>query len=82
MFLGLICIVFGYNVALLTYDIFIDCGIQLVPEGRIVGGEDADGNMLPWYALIHPPEDETTPICSGTLIDSQHVITAAHCFTL
>ncbi|XP_023717605.2 uncharacterized protein LOC111869941 [Cryptotermes secundus] len=59
-----------------------DCGIQLVPEGRIVGGEDADGDILPWYALMHHPEDKTTPICSGTLIDSHHVITAAHCFTL
>jgi secreted trypsin-like serine protease len=61
---------------------FIDCGIQLAQEGRIVGGEDADGNILPWYALQHPPEDKTTPICSGTLIDNRHVITAAHCFTL
>ncbi|XP_021937384.1 coagulation factor XI-like [Zootermopsis nevadensis] len=59
-----------------------DCGVELVPQGRIVGGEDADGYRLPWYALLHPPEDKTTPICSGTLIDSHHVITAAHCFVL
>jgi secreted trypsin-like serine protease len=67
---------------LLVYSVFVDCGIQTVSEGRIVGGEDVDGNILPWYALLHPPEDKTTPVCSGTLIDSHHVITAAHCFTL
>lgn len=59
-----------------------DCGVEPVPEGRIVGGEDMDGYKLPWYALLHPPADPTTPVCSGTLIDNRHVITAAHCFTL
>jgi len=62
--------------------IFTDCGVQLVSEGRIVGGEDAGGYKLPWYALLHPPADKTVPVCSGTLIDSRHIITAAHCFTL
>jgi secreted trypsin-like serine protease len=64
------------------YIVFTDCGVNVVQEGRIVGGEDVDGTILPWYALLHPPEDKTIPVCSGTLIDSNHVITAAHCFTL
>ncbi|XP_069688589.1 trypsin-1-like isoform X2 [Periplaneta americana] len=59
-----------------------DCGVQIITDGRVVGGEDVGGYKIPWFALLHPPGDKTTSICSGCLIDTNHVVTAAHCFTL
>ena len=58
------------------------CGINLSPE-RIVGGADATPNSIPWQVgLIFPitaPTGTTIPFCGGTIIDSWHILTAAHC---
>ncbi|XP_076466712.1 trypsin-3-like [Babylonia areolata] len=44
---------------------------------RIVGGIHADRGEYPWQVSVRYQGDH---ICGGTLIDSQHVLTAAHCF--
>ena len=56
-----------------------ECGISSFPpfEERIVGGIEARPHSLPWVASIH---HENRHICGGTLIDHQHILTAAHCF--
>ena len=43
---------------------------------RIVGGTDAEDNEFPWHVIINI---RGAAACGGTLIDSNTVITAAHC---
>lgn len=45
-------------------------------EGRIVGGEDAVKGAWPWIATLRWLG---RTLCGGTLIDSQWIVTAAHC---
>ncbi|XP_028931939.1 transmembrane protease serine 13 [Ornithorhynchus anatinus] len=53
-----------------------NCGMRAI-TGRIVGGALAPENKWPWQVSLHYGP---THICGGTLIDSQWVLTAAHCF--
>uniref|UniRef100_H2YDU6 Peptidase S1 domain-containing protein n=1 Tax=Ciona savignyi TaxID=51511 RepID=H2YDU6_CIOSA len=51
--------------------------------GRIVGGRTANPGEFPWQVSIRRYEEYTNSephICGGTLIGSQWVVTAAHCF--
>ncbi|CAF1941774.1 unnamed protein product [Rotaria magnacalcarata] len=43
---------------------------------RIVGGQEATPHSWPWLVSI---QYYGSHFCGGTLIDSQHVLTAAHC---
>ncbi|KJH44418.1 trypsin [Dictyocaulus viviparus] len=50
----------------------------VMPENRLVGGAETDPHAWPWtvqltYRGVHR--------CGGALIDSEFVITAAHCFS-
>jgi len=45
---------------------------------RIVGGQETEVNEYPWQVGI-VSAGGITPWCGGTLISSQHVLTAAHC---
>ncbi|XP_031616963.1 proclotting enzyme-like [Contarinia nasturtii] len=45
-------------------------------QERIVGGHDASLNEWPW---IVPLFNNGRQFCGGSLIDNQHILTAAHC---
>ncbi|XP_036599619.1 chymotrypsin-C-like [Trichosurus vulpecula] len=49
---------------------------------RVVGGEDARPHSWPWQISLQYLKDDTYKhTCGGTLISSQHVLTAAHCIS-
>ncbi|XP_068103316.1 transmembrane protease serine 9-like [Hyperolius riggenbachi] len=52
------------------------CGSPMV-SSRIVGGMDATDGEWPWQVSIY---ENRQFICGGSLITSQWVLTAAHCF--
>ena len=54
------------------------CGQTSYPpfENRIIGGIEARPHSLPWLVSIQYLRQH---ICGGTLLDDQHILTAAHC---
>ncbi len=54
-----------------------NCGRQSITPSiqRIVGGVEAIPNSWPWIVSLQLGDH----ICGGTLIDTRHVLTAAHC---
>merc|ERR1719273_653632 len=53
------------------------CGLANTAD-RIVGGEETEANEYPWQVALVSKKG-SHPWCGGTLISSQHVLTAAHC---
>ena len=61
------------------YSFHVACG---VPQShRIVGGDPARINQLPWTAALVRGGINTIgrPYCGATLINSRYVVTASHC---
>jgi len=57
-------------------------GGECIKDGRIVNGQEAGCNEWPWQVGIVRREGSsvsTGPFCGGTLVNQNHVITAAHC---
>ncbi|XP_041377151.1 chymotrypsin-like protease CTRL-1 isoform X2 [Gigantopelta aegis] len=46
---------------------------------RIVGGNTAKDGAWPWIVLLKVNSGGASFLCGGTIIDSTHVLTAAHC---
>ncbi|XP_016957947.2 polyserase-2 [Drosophila biarmipes] len=53
-----------------------DCGVAVSYASRVMYGVPAELLDNPWMAVLRTP---TEFICGGTLINSQFVLTAAHC---
>lgn len=45
-------------------------------QERIVGGKNADPGEWPWMVALF---NAGRQFCGGSLIDEQHILTAAHC---
>ncbi|XP_051522062.1 transmembrane protease serine 4a [Myxocyprinus asiaticus] len=54
----------------------VDCGVSR-NQDRIVGGQDAIIENWPWQVSLQSSGQHT---CGGSLVSSQWVVTAAHCF--
>merc|ERR1712112_264861 len=66
----------------------VQCGVRrevstcLESSDRIVDGQDAECNEWPWQVRIQRKIEDgswSKQHCGGTLINSRHVVTAAHC---
>jgi hypothetical protein len=45
----------------------------------VIGGQQVDVRDAPWSAFIIHRTSGSTGLCSGSIIDASHVLTAAHC---
>ncbi|XP_073458585.1 transmembrane protease serine 13 [Aquarana catesbeiana] len=57
-----------------------DCGRQMT-SSRIIGGTSASTGEWPWQVSLQVPNGKRyAHVCGGTLINSNYVLTASHCF--
>ncbi|XP_051895853.1 transmembrane protease serine 2-like [Pristis pectinata] len=55
----------------------VDCGKRFKTSSRIVGGTPALLGKWPWQVSLHY---KSQPVCGGSIISQDWVITAGHCF--
>ena len=48
-------------------------------SARIVNGVNANPNSWPWIVHLLFQDNESEGVCGGTIINSEWVLTAAHC---
>ena len=52
-----------------------------VSTPQVVGGVTSEAGAWPWAAVLGRLDgNKLIPVCGGTLISRQHILTAAHCF--
>jgi elastase-2 len=54
-------------------------GLVAPPAGAIVGGEPTTVAAAPWAVFVRVSAGAYGAACSGSILDSLHVLTAAHC---
>ena len=58
-----------------------ECGKFDIAENRIVGGQGAFKNSIPWQVNLVSGDwpKSFQKFCGGAIIDETHILTAAHC---
>jgi secreted trypsin-like serine protease len=54
------------------------CG-KRKPTAKIIGGTETGINEYPWQAGLLMKSVGVKPVCGGTIMNTQWVMTAAHC---
>ena len=52
--------------------------ILTIPDSKIIKGDPVTPHEFPWLALLEFPSHPGV-LCSGALVTSRYVVTAAHC---
>lgn len=68
-------------VAACTAAALITASAAAAPAPRVVGGSTVPITAVPWQVLVHHVVGNQGLLCGGAIIDSTHVVTAAHCVT-
>ncbi|WKY08177.1 hypothetical protein Q1695_007569 [Nippostrongylus brasiliensis] len=59
-----------------------NCGPGRKPSYKSLGGRSVRVNEYPWNVLIRISNSRGNATCSGSLISSRHILTAAHCMAV
>ncbi|XP_015794456.1 serine protease 48-like [Tetranychus urticae] len=79
-FIVLLCL---FTVTTVNFTFACECGRE-GSAGRIFRGQQVQAHKYPWLAHIRSFENRLLGAfaqCGGSLIDDQHILTAAHCVT-
>uniref|UniRef100_A0A0K2TYI2 Ovochymase 2 [Chrysemys picta] n=1 Tax=Lepeophtheirus salmonis TaxID=72036 RepID=A0A0K2TYI2_LEPSM len=56
------------------------CGIENKKlSSRIIGGQEAEPNQFPWVVAIEIKKYMESELCTGSIVNKQYILTAAHC---
>ncbi|XP_024118637.1 trypsin-like [Oryzias melastigma] len=77
---GLLLLAFITTGAEAQIDVCGQAALNTKAESRIVGGQDAAAGSWPWQARLQISVNGGTALCGGSLINSQWILSAAHCF--
>ncbi|RVE70073.1 hypothetical protein OJAV_G00083730 [Oryzias javanicus] len=78
---GLLLLAFTTTGAEAQIDVCGKAALNTKVESRIVGGQAAAAGSWPWQARLLIPVNGVTALCGGSLINSQWILSAAHCFS-
>jgi secreted trypsin-like serine protease len=55
------------------------CASSGLPATRVVGGSGTQIQSAPWTVSIRQQAGANVLLCSGSVVDASHILTAAHC---
>ena len=65
--------------AIITISVVLGLSVDALPNGRVVGGHDAEPGQFPHQISLLKNNAHT---CGGSIIGEKHILTAAHCVVI